>query len=341
MMSDGIGTNDTRRVRAFLGVTLAAGLILLCSGCAGVRSASTVASAAAGRRPTAAEVRLVVTRDFGAKVLLDTVAPATKKLTVMRLLVEHATVDTGYGGQFVSGIDGVKSTFGAVSSADAADWFYWVDGMMADVGADGWRLHGGETVWWDYHRWAGSMYIPVSLDAFPAPFEGRVALAGRSPFFASVTEWARDQGLHVGDASSPGSATAGGQGIDLVRASPTELPPADVIVAADPAAVSRMSWLAAALGRGPANGVFVRVHDGEIVPLAAGGAAGPQAAGAALAVPNPASPDHQVLVLLASDAESLDALLGSLTPETLAHRVAVYLPSGAASVSALPRAEAP
>ena len=54
---------------------------------------------------------------------------------MMRLLAENTTVDTGYGGQFVSGIDGLRSTFGSVSSADAADWFYWVDGVMADVGA--------------------------------------------------------------------------------------------------------------------------------------------------------------------------------------------------------------
>ena len=66
-------------------------------------------AAAAGHRPAAAEVRLVVTRDFGAKVLVDTVAPWKKGMNVMRLLAEHATVDTGYGGQFVSGIDGLRS----------------------------------------------------------------------------------------------------------------------------------------------------------------------------------------------------------------------------------------
>ncbi|HJW74399.1 MAG TPA: DUF4430 domain-containing protein, partial [Thermoleophilia bacterium] len=153
-------------------LTLAALLVIVGAGCAGVRADSASPSAAAGHRPAAAEVRLVVTRDLGASVLVDIVAPATDGLTVMRLLAEHTTVDTGYGGQFVSGINGLRSTFGSVSSAAAADWFYWVDGIMADVGADAWKLHSGETVWWDYHRWAGAMFIPVTLDAFPAPFAG-------------------------------------------------------------------------------------------------------------------------------------------------------------------------
>ena len=81
-----------------------------------------------------------MSRDFGATVMVDALAPAKQGLDVMRLLAEHATVDTSYGGQFVSGINGVRSTFGGVSRATAADWFYWVDGVMADVGADDWKL---------------------------------------------------------------------------------------------------------------------------------------------------------------------------------------------------------
>jgi hypothetical protein len=90
------------------------------SASAGVRSDATASAAAAGHRPAAAEVRLVVTRDFGASVLVDTVAPWQKGMTVMRLLAEHATVDTGYGGQFVSSIDGLRSSFGSVSFVSAS-----------------------------------------------------------------------------------------------------------------------------------------------------------------------------------------------------------------------------
>ena len=125
-------------------------VMLVLSGCAGVKTDDDDA-AVAGRTPGADEVRLVVSRDFGTEILRDVVAPAGEGLDVLRLLAEHADVETGYGGRFVNGIDGLESSFGGGGSADAADWFYWVDGEMAGVGADEWKLQGGETVWWDYH----------------------------------------------------------------------------------------------------------------------------------------------------------------------------------------------
>jgi hypothetical protein len=75
--------------------------------CATNRSLAAAAGQARGRRGP-----LVVTRDFGASVLVDTVAPWKKGMNVMRLLAEHATVDTGYGGQFVSGVNGLRSRSG-------------------------------------------------------------------------------------------------------------------------------------------------------------------------------------------------------------------------------------
>ncbi len=144
-----------------------AGLVAGCTGMRGKQPAATVT----GHPPSSSEVRLVVSRDFGATVMVDVLAPAKQGLDVMRLLAEHTTVDTSYGGEFVSGINGVRSTFGGVSTAAAADWFYWVDGIMADVGAADWKLSGGDTVWWDYHRWAGAMVLPATLDAFPVPWD--------------------------------------------------------------------------------------------------------------------------------------------------------------------------
>ena len=44
---------------------------------------------------------------------------------------------------------------------------------MAGVGAADYQLHGGETVWWDFHQWAHAMSIPATLSAFPAPWKGR------------------------------------------------------------------------------------------------------------------------------------------------------------------------
>ncbi len=305
-------------------------LAVAASACAGVRSGSTetASAAAAGHRPAAAEVRLVVTRDFGASVLVDTVAPWKKDMTVMRLLAEHATVDTGYGGQFVSGIDGLRSTFGSVSSANAADWFYWVDGVMADVGADAWRLRGGETVWWDYHLWAGAMFIPVSLDAFPAPFAGhplRVASTDPAGLGAPIVAWLQSAGLRTASQQTPNGSS--------LSASP---PRTWAVIAATPDAALRLPWLRTILDYGPSSGVFAKVAGGRILPLAASGAAGTPAAGVAFATANPARPEAKLLVLLVNGPQDVPALLNGLTPESLAHHVALYLPSGATSARGTP-----
>ena len=302
------------------------------SACAGVRSEATASAAAAGHRPAAAEVRLVVTRDFGATVLVDTVAPWKKGMTVMRLLAEHATVDTGYGGQFVSGIAGVRSTFGSVSSADAADWFYWVDGIMADVGADAWKLHGGETVWWDYHRWAGAMFVPVTLDAFPAPFAGHavgVQSSDAQGLGAPTLDWLITAGLHPATGQTPAGASLG--------ATP---PSGWAVVVATPGAALRTPWLRMILESGPASGVFVKVEGDQILPLTASGSTGAPAAGAAFAAANPARPESKLLVVLVDRPEDLPALLDGLTPEVMAHRVAVFRPGGEPAPAALPMAEA-
>jgi hypothetical protein len=328
----GHGRTQAGALAAVLLLALGAMSAAVLASCAGVRSTSTASAAAAGHRHAAAEVRLVVTRDFGSSVLVDTVAPWKKGMTVMRLLAEHATVDTGYGGQFVSGIDGLRSSFGSVSSADAADWFYWVDGVMADVGAGAWRLHGGETVWWDYHRWAGAMFIPATLDAFPAPFVGhplQVATTDPAGLGAAIVAWLQSAGLRSASQQTPDGSS--------LRASP---PRTWAVIAATPNAALRLPWLRTILGYGPASGVFVKVQGDRILPLAASGAAGTPAAGVAFATANPVRPEAKLLVLLVNGPQDLPALLNGLTPESLAHHVAAYLPSGAASLAALPMAEA-
>ena len=166
------------------------------AGCAGVQGKSS--PAAKGRAPTAGEVRLIVSQHFGTTVMLDETVPWKQGLAAMTLLAERARIDTEYGGGFVSGINSVKSTFGGASSAQAADWFYWVDGIMAGVGAADYRLHGGDTVWWDFHQWAHAMSIPATLSAFPARWRGR-------PLNVAASEdWPGLQPLGTGVGVDPG-----------------------------------------------------------------------------------------------------------------------------------------
>jgi hypothetical protein len=111
--------------------------------------------------------QLRVTRDFG-RVLLGTARePRLREdQTVMRLLRSKFDVDTRFGGRFVQGIDGLEGK-GAEGSSD---WFYFVNGVEADVGAAEYELSPGDRVQWDYRRWDQAMRAPAIVGAFPEPF---------------------------------------------------------------------------------------------------------------------------------------------------------------------------
>ncbi|HUK76510.1 MAG TPA: DUF4430 domain-containing protein [Thermoleophilia bacterium] len=278
------------------------------AGCAGVQGKAT--PAVNGQTPTSGEVRLIVTQHFGATVMLDEVVPWKKGLAGMSLLAEHARVDTEYGGGFVSGIDGVKSTFGGVSSAQAADWFYWVDGIMAGVGAADYRLHGGETVWWDFHQWAHAMSIPATLSAFPAPWKGHALEVATSRDWPGLQQWAQASGLTL---SATKTLTAGAPSGGLVVATPQE--------------VTATKWLGELLDGG--DGVrLVRLGSEGISLLSPTGARGPSADAVALALPDENNGHRPSLVVLADSTSAAQRLFALLTPGALAARVGVALVDG-------------
>ena len=85
----------------------------------------------------------------------------------MRLLQRNYDVETRYGGGFVQEIDGVA---GGRESGRPADWFYYVNGIEAPVGAAERRVAAGERVWWDHHAWEAAQRVPAVVGSFPEPF---------------------------------------------------------------------------------------------------------------------------------------------------------------------------
>jgi hypothetical protein len=106
---------------------------------------------------------LWVTRDRGAQVLVEASVPAG--ITAMDALRRKTDVATRYGGRYVQAVNGIEGDLGA-----RHDWFYYVNGYEADVGAADYTLHDGDVVWFDYRGWAGQMRVPVVVGAFPEPF---------------------------------------------------------------------------------------------------------------------------------------------------------------------------
>jgi hypothetical protein len=112
-----------------------------------------------------AELR--VTRDFGQRELASADRPSVKDGdTVMRFLQSERKVKLRYGGGFVQSIDGLSGT----GASGRRDWFYWVNGQEASVGAADRKLHPGDVVQWDYRDWTATMTIPGIVGAYPEPF---------------------------------------------------------------------------------------------------------------------------------------------------------------------------
>ncbi len=119
------------------------------------------ARAEAGERPE--EATLWVTRDAGAEVLVEARVPAG--INAIEALKQHAEVETRYGGRFVQAIDGIE---GSLDGQE--DWFYFLNGIEADLGGAEVRLRPGDVLWWDFRSWRESIRRPVVVGAFPEPF---------------------------------------------------------------------------------------------------------------------------------------------------------------------------
>ncbi len=132
--------------------------------------AAALAAAGCGLGPGegVGDVELTVTRDYGAvPVLHRELGDVTESDTVMRALEGSAEIDTRYGGGFVQSIEGVE----AEERLDRSfDWFFYVNGVEATVGAADYGLRGAEAIWWDYRDWSAAMRVPAVVGSWPQPF---------------------------------------------------------------------------------------------------------------------------------------------------------------------------
>lgn len=123
------------------------------------------------------EVSLTVTRDFGTvKVGKPLIGKPSAAETAMRQLQRAYDVDTSYAGRFVNGINGVA---GGNKGGRPVDWFYFVNGIEAPVGAADTVLHAGDSVWWDFRDWGAATHVPAVVGAWPHPFTA--AVDGKRP----------------------------------------------------------------------------------------------------------------------------------------------------------------
>jgi hypothetical protein len=272
-------------------------------------------------------VRLVVTRDFGSRVLSHSgPLKAGSNETVLGLLQAHDAVVAGSSPYFVQSIAGVPA---GQEGGGSVRWFAYVNGVAVARRLVKTTVNPGDHVWWDLN--AAAKEVPAVVGSYPEPFlnglEGkrlpvRIECASASGS-ACRTVIARLRALSV-----PAAVSAIGSG-----AAPETL---RVMVA---------PWsglegvLAQELEGGPSSsGVYARFSQrGRQLELLdqEGTATQTLTSGAGLIAALLAPKEAPVWVITGTDEAGVDRAAHALDEATLANRFAVALaPSG---VLALPR----
>jgi len=267
---------------------------------------------------------LTVTRDFGAReVGAGAQDPIPGGETVMRFLQRDFDVDTRYGGGFVQSINGIS---GGQQNGHALDWFYFVNGILAEDGAAAHGLNPGDKVWWDHRDWSATMDVRAVVGSWPEPFlsgEGGKKIPVRidcaedaEAACDEVTERLEDAGAKVGGRSAV--ASAGGEGLLRVKVGTwTE-------VRKDPAVRE--------LEKGPAaSGVFARpAADGTSIELLDpdGAAAGTLGAGDGLVAATRLSGEAPTWIVTGTDAAGVDAAAAQLQESALRDHFAIAVRAG-------------
>jgi hypothetical protein len=278
-----------------------------------------VAGCGLGPGPAPSAVQLLVSRDFGARVLQLKRAPRVAgQETVMSLLIRNDQVATRYSGGFVQSVDGLA---GGREAGAPVDWFYYVNGVEATKGAAATTVHPGDHIWWDRHDWSQTEDVPAVVGSFPEPFlnglEGhrvpvRVeceALAGRA--CRAVLDRLRAAGVPAA-ASAPSSNAGPGTLRVLVGVWRR--------VGADPVAHTiangpRASGVYATFAPG-GRSLTVLDQDGHAVRVFAGGAG-------LVAATREGSEGAPVWVVTGTDEAGVERAAGAFDEATLRERFAV------------------
>jgi hypothetical protein len=174
-----------------------------------------LAAAGCGLGPGAdvGAVHLTVTREYGAVPVLDRSLEAKESDTVMRLLEGEAEITTRYGGGFVHAIDGVEESR---RGGHPYDWFFYVDGVEAPIGAAEYELEGGERVWWDYRDWSATNHVPAVVGSWPAPFVN--GIGGRRHPVVVECAGSSSRGSFVAHRTTKEPRVSGGEACAATRA---------------------------------------------------------------------------------------------------------------------------
>lgn len=280
-----------------------------------------------GKEKAAEEpARVIITRDFGKETLIEREVTVRSGDSVMDVLVEAADVDTSYGGAFVESVEGLSSS----AATGNLDWFYYVNGILAGVGAREYEVSGGDFIWWDYHPWNEKNFSPAVVGAYTRPFSRGYSKDGHESlvFFSGYLE---SLAVQIGERLESDGAVV------ECRKLPGDFSPEDmrcptmaVMTLAD---ALDTGWSVRVLENPEKAGTFLALQGGKLVPLDSNGDPAPigeEIAAAIVATGSgigDESPVWMVLCdgedgarqagrLLVDDTEELDTRVGAVVGES-------------------------
>jgi hypothetical protein len=119
-----------------------------------------------GGNKTSKRVDLRVTTGFGTHAV-GSISRGTFQsgTSIMAFTKQFFTLKTSDGGGFVDAINGHVN-----DEAKRVDWFYYINGIQASMGASATSLQAGDHVWWDLHDWRAAENVPAVVGSYPEPF---------------------------------------------------------------------------------------------------------------------------------------------------------------------------
>jgi len=126
-----------------------------------------------------------LTRDYGQIALDSREVELQSDFSLMEYMQREHQVTTGFGGGFITGINGLESSAGTDGNFD---WFFFVNGSVASVGADQLKPAPSDVVWWDYHRWSDAAGPTDVIGCYPQPLVNRNLFILTSPPYQEVAE---------------------------------------------------------------------------------------------------------------------------------------------------------
>jgi hypothetical protein len=101
------------------------------------------------------EFTILVTEDNGKTEVAEKHVSIQPGVSLMQYMGQLFHIETAYGGAFIVSIEGIRSQWTGVPAAQRqpVDWFLYVNGKEAPVGAGSIYPKPGDIDIWDYHRW--------------------------------------------------------------------------------------------------------------------------------------------------------------------------------------------